>query len=147
MVKLEDEEYWKSMINMALTKFLVLRTLYHQPSHGYAILEKLAAFTRGCCTPTFGGIYPILRDLVSDGYATVEGKTVNGRKRKIYSLTEKGKNAYECALTTWKEVIPYLQRAVDELEGTSSLQGEVSDQIQGRNEKCRKEKRRVSRNG
>ncbi|MDH7508717.1 MAG: PadR family transcriptional regulator [Methanomassiliicoccales archaeon] len=145
-MKLEDEEYWKSMINMALTKFLILRTLYHQSSHGYAILEKLTEFTSGCCTPTFGAIYPILRDFVSDGYATVESKTVNGRKRKIYSLTEKGKNAYECALSTWREVIPYLQKAVDELEDTSSLHGENPDQNQGRGEKCQK-RRKVSRNG
>ncbi|MEM2944058.1 MAG: PadR family transcriptional regulator [Methanomassiliicoccales archaeon] len=116
MPDLADGNYWKSMMNMALTKFLVLRCLYQQPSHGYVILEKLRAFTEGCCTPTYGGIYPILRELVKEGYASVESETVDGRERKVYALTDRGRRAYECALSTWKEVIPYLQKAVDEMK-------------------------------
>ena len=35
---LEDGGYWKALINMSLTKFLILQTLHQEPCHGYAIL-------------------------------------------------------------------------------------------------------------
>ena len=113
-VRLEDKAYWKSLINMGLTKFFILRTLESQPLYGYAILERLAEFTRECCTPTYGAIYPILKEFVRGGYATVESQTVNGRKRKVYELTAKGRRAYRQALETWHEVLPYVIGIVEE---------------------------------
>lgn len=63
-MNLEDGGYWKSLINMSLTKFLILQTLHQESCHGYAILSRLERFTAGCCTPSFGGIYPVLKELV-----------------------------------------------------------------------------------
>lgn len=115
MPRLEDEAYWKSMLNMALTKFLVLRTLYHCPMHGYAIVDELKGFTKGCCIPTYGGVYPILKELVRGEYAVIRTETINGRRRKVYHLTEKGERAYLQALRTWREAMPYMERAIEDL--------------------------------
>lgn len=109
---LEDVEYWKSLINMSLTKFLILRTLQQEPCHGYAILERVQQFTQDCCTPTYGGIYPVLKQLVKGGYATVRPETTKGRKRRVYELTEKGKKAYLIAIEAWQEVLPFLAKIV-----------------------------------
>jgi len=111
-MKLENKDYWKSLINMSLTKSLILETLQKQPAHGYAILEKVALSTEGCCTPTYGGIYPVLKQLVEGDYATVESETVAGRERRVYELTSKGRNAYEAATAAWAEVLPYVSRIV-----------------------------------
>lgn len=111
---LEDKEYWKSLINMSLSKFLVLRTLGQGPVHGYMLSEKLVQFTQGCCTPTFGTIYPILKELLNGKYAKVRLETVDGRKRKVYELTDKGRMAYKVALDAWREVIPYLGKTIEE---------------------------------
>lgn len=113
-MNLEDRDYWKSLINMSLTRFLILQTLHQQPSHGYAVLERLEQFTQGCCTPTYGGIYPVLKQLVGGGYAGVEEETVSGRKRQIYELTEKGQNAYQIAIESWQEVLPYITKIVED---------------------------------
>ena len=111
-MNLEHKDYWKSLINMSLTRSLILETLCRQPSHGYAILENVAQSTQGCCTPTYGGIYPVLSQLVEGGYAQVEEETVGGRKRKVYEMTEKGREAYQAATDAWKEVLPYITRIV-----------------------------------
>ncbi len=113
-MQLEDKEYWKSLINMSLSKFFILQTLSRGPIHGYALLEKMREFTRGCCTPTYATIYPILNSLAKGGYASVKAEATGDRKRKIYELTEKGKKAYQEALEVWREVLPYLNQVVRE---------------------------------
>jgi len=114
MNDLEDPAYWKALVNMGLSKFFILRVLHTGPSHGYLVLEKLAEFTAGCCVPTYGTIYPILKELVEGGYAQVSTETVGGRQRKVYGLTAKGDRAYCNAVRVWREVIPYLTRVVVE---------------------------------
>jgi PadR family transcriptional regulator, regulatory protein PadR len=111
---LEKMEYWKSLINMSLTKFLILQTLHQEPCHGYAILERLERFTKGCCAPTYGGIYPVLKELIQGDYARARAETVGGRARRVYELTEKGKNAYQTATEAWQEVLPVLVKIVGE---------------------------------
>ena len=113
-MNLERKDYWKSLINMSLTRSLILEALNKQPAHGYAILEKVALSTQGCCTPTYGGIYPVLKQLVEGDYATVRSETVGGRERKVYELTGKGRHAYDAATAAWAEVLPFISRIVQD---------------------------------
>jgi DNA-binding PadR family transcriptional regulator len=117
-MQLESQTYWKSLINMSLSKFFILQTLYRGPTHGYALLEKLRLFTRGCCTPTYATIYPILNELADGGYASVKQESTGDRQRKVYELTEKGKSAYHEALVVWREVLPYLNNVVNTESGS-----------------------------
>jgi PadR family transcriptional regulator, regulatory protein PadR len=113
-MELESPVYWKSLINMSLSKFFILQTLHQGPTHGYALLEKMRLFTQGCCTPTYATIYPILNELARGGYALVKAEATGERQRKVYELTDKGKLAYQEALQVWREVLPYLNRVVSE---------------------------------
>ena len=113
-MRLENQSYWKSLINMSLSKFFILQTLHQGPTHGYALLEKMREFTQGCCTPTYGTIYPILTELAKGGYATVKSESTGDRPRKVYELTDKGKTAYNEALKVWREVLPYLNKVANE---------------------------------
>jgi PadR family transcriptional regulator, regulatory protein PadR len=113
-MELEKQAYWKSLINMSLSKFFILQTLNQGPTHGYALLEKMRLFTKGCCTPTYATIYPILTELAKGDYAVVKAESTGERKRKVYELTDKGKTAYQEALKVWREVLPYLNRVVRE---------------------------------
>lgn len=99
---------------MGLSKFLVLRTLKQGPAHGYVILKKVADFTKECCTPTYGAIYPILKELLKGDYVKAKTEIVEGRRRIVYELTEKGENAYSVAYAAWKEVVPFLNKIVEE---------------------------------
>ena len=54
--------YWAGTIKMSLSKFFILRVLHDGPMHGYDIARTVERITRGCCSPTEGTIYPVLRD-------------------------------------------------------------------------------------
>jgi len=115
MLDLDDPNYWKSLINIGLSKFFVLKLLYEEPSYGYEIFKKLSCLTEGCCVPTFGTIYPILAKLADEGYARIltPSHKTGGKRRKIYALTPKGKKAYKIALEAWRSSMPFIYKAVD----------------------------------
>lgn len=111
---LDTKEYWKSLINMSLSRFLILRALHRQSMHGYAVLQQVKEFTKGCCVPTYGTIYPVLKELERGGYCISEKEKIGKRQRKIYYLTAKGNEAYKIAIEAWIETLPYLNRIVNE---------------------------------
>ena len=112
---LTDLNYWKSLINIGLTKVLVLKVLSKGPNHGYGVLKELEAMTSGCCVPTFGTIYPILKELSQNGYAEIhEDQQLKGaRKRRVYTLTPSGIEAFKVALEAWRTTIPYIYKALE----------------------------------
>ncbi len=116
MSRLDDMTYWKSLINIGLSKILILKILSKGPNHGYGILKQLEDLTHDCCTPAFGTIYPILKELTSNGYAKVkeEDQIKGGQKRRVYTLTSAGLNAYKVALEAWRSTIPYIHRAIED---------------------------------
>jgi len=113
---LTDITYWKSLINIGLTKLLVLKVLSRGPTHGYGVLKKLESITSGCCVPTFGSIYPILKELNKSGYARVNEDTQlkGAQKRRVYTLTPLGAEAYTVALEAWRSTIPYIYKAIED---------------------------------
>jgi DNA-binding PadR family transcriptional regulator len=115
VMKLHELNYWKSLINIGLTKVLVLKVLSMGPNHGYGILKTLESMTSGCCIPTFGTIYPILKELTKHGYAEVKEDTQlkGAQKRRVYTLTPLGVEAYEVAIEAWRSTIPYIYKAIE----------------------------------
>lgn len=115
-MELTNVNYWISLINIGLTRVLVLKVLSKGPNHGYGILKELEAITSGCCVPTFGTIYPILKELSQNGYAEIhESKQLKGsRKRRVYTLTPLGVAAYQAALEAWRSTIPYIYKAIED---------------------------------
>jgi len=103
-VDLTDRAYWSGTIKMALSKFFVLRVLHDGPSHGYDIARAVERTTSGCCSPTEGGLYPVLREFEQGGYVTWEAEIVSGRERKVYTLTDKGRDAFRVGVEAWMEV-------------------------------------------
>lgn len=99
-----DRLYWNGIIKMSLSKFFILSVLRKQPMHGYEIARKVECSTKGCCAPTEGTIYPVLREFEQGGYVTVHTETVAGRGRKVYTLTDKGREAFAVATSAWMEV-------------------------------------------
>ena len=96
--------YWAGTIKMSLSKFFILRVLHDRPMHGYDIARAVERTTNGCCSPTEGTIYPVLREFEEGGYVTFEAEIVSGRQRKTYSLTDKGREAFRVAVEAWMEV-------------------------------------------
>ena len=103
-----DRVYWSGLIKMSLSRFFILSVLRTRPMHGYEIARAVECSTRGCCTPTEGTIYPVLREFERGGYVTVHAETVSGRGRKVYTLTDRGREAFSVATKAWMEVAEHI---------------------------------------
>jgi len=111
-LKYESRDYWAGLIKMSLSRFFILHALHRQALHGYEITKQVADITCGCCAPTEGSLYPVLKEFEENGLVTVEAQIVSGRERKVYTLSEAGENAYQVASQAWGEVSNYIQAAI-----------------------------------
>lgn len=107
-MKYETEEYWNGLVRMSLSRFFILRVLCCRSLHGYEIAKEVAALTEGCCAPTEGGLYPVLREFEENGLVTCVTELNGKRERKVYSLTEIGTQAYETASKAWVKAAEYI---------------------------------------
>lgn len=96
-----DPVYWNNTIKMSLSKFFMLCVLHQRSMHGYDVAKEVELKTNGCCTPTEGTIYPVLKQFEKGGYVTCSSEVVSGRERKVYTITVKGKKAFQVALKEW----------------------------------------------
>jgi DNA-binding PadR family transcriptional regulator len=105
-----DEAYWNGLIKMSLSKLFILCALREEPRHGYAIMKRVDEMSDGCCTPTEGSIYPTLEDFHDQGYVTADKRTVDGRERTIYELTDKGREAFDVGFSAWQNATDCLEQ-------------------------------------
>lgn len=106
-----DRAYWGGLIKMSLSRFFILCVLHQRPMHGYEIARTVARCTRSCCSPTEGTIYPALHEFENGGYLKASEEVVNGRRRKVYRLTARGREAYRVAAAAWLDVAGVIRDA------------------------------------
>lgn len=99
-----DRAYWNGLIKMSLSKFFILCVLNQRSLHGYDITKAVEEHTQGCCAPTPGALYPVLKEYEAGGYVTAEEQVVGGRRRKVYSITDKGRTAFRVAVEAWSDI-------------------------------------------
>ncbi|SEG00326.1 Transcriptional regulator PadR-like family protein [Halpernia humi] len=59
--------------------------------YGYQLMQRAKELTKGELEMTEGALYPLLHKLENEGLIYAELQNVNGRDRKYYFLTNKGK--------------------------------------------------------
>jgi DNA-binding PadR family transcriptional regulator len=99
-----NRAYWNGLIKMSLSKFFILCVLQTRPRHGYEITRTVERTTNGCCSPAEGTIYPVLREFEQGGYVTAHTEVVHGRQRKVYTIINRGRVAFQVAMAAWMEV-------------------------------------------
>lgn len=102
-------DYWNSTIRMSLSKFFILCVLHEKDLHGYDIAKEVVRRTDGCCAPQEGTIYPVLKQFTEGGYVIFETEVVSGRERKIYTITDKGREAFKIGLAEWMKITRALE--------------------------------------
>jgi len=71
---------------------IILRLLAQEVKmYGYQMTQRAKEMTKGELEMTEGALYPILHKLEAEGMIESEVQQINGRDRKYYLLTEKGK--------------------------------------------------------
>ena len=82
----------KSLEPLPITKILFLALLKENPKlSGYDLMQKVEEFSKGFIHMQSGSIYPTLHELENLDLVKSE-QELNGRKRRVYFITENGKN-------------------------------------------------------
>jgi DNA-binding PadR family transcriptional regulator len=90
---------WLKETQKGYIRIATLILLNKKPHHGYEIMKEIKERTRGFWKPTAGGIYPILKNLKESGYIKGEWDTKTKRRKRIYIITEAGKNVLKRAIS------------------------------------------------
>ena len=112
MADFTNKIYWENMVKMSLSRYFVLYALTQQSMHGYGISKWIGEVTNGCCHPTEGSLYPMLKEFEKGGYVTSETMSVSGRERKVYTITKKGWDAFAAAKEVWGHAAKLLQDSI-----------------------------------
>ena len=83
-------------------ELLVLSALRSEPAHGYGIIKTIRARSSGEFDLLEGSIYPALHRLEERGLVRSSWATSDGRRRRVYSLTRKGRASLRDYETEWE---------------------------------------------
>ena len=81
---------------------LLLSVLANGPAHGYAVIETLRQSSSGIFDLPEGTIYPALHRLEKQSLLSSDWTEESGRRKRIYKLTAKGKQALSQRQGEWK---------------------------------------------
>jgi PadR family transcriptional regulator, regulatory protein PadR len=88
----------------ASTNLLVLAALARRPSYGYEIVRRINEAAGGVFTWQEGTIYPLLHKLQKDRLVSAQWREAeNGRKRKYYTVTPRGRSALQQHVSHWHQ--------------------------------------------
>ncbi len=88
---------------------LILAVLATEPAHGYRIIEELKGRSGGTFSLPEGTVYPALHRLERGGLLSSGWSDANGRRRRVYRLTRRGRTRLEASRSEWRD----FARAVD----------------------------------
>jgi PadR family transcriptional regulator, regulatory protein PadR len=81
---------------------LILKTLAHEPNHGFGITLHVQTASEGLLRVEEGSLYPALHRLERDKLIQGEWKvTPNGRRARFYRLTAAGRKRLADAEQNW----------------------------------------------
>jgi PadR family transcriptional regulator, regulatory protein PadR len=81
---------------------LLLAILMEGPAHGYAVIETLRRRSNGTFDLPEGTIYPALHRLEKQSLLSSDWTDESGRRKRIYRLTPKGKQALSKRQQEWR---------------------------------------------
>ena len=85
-------------------ELLLLRLLQDNEMYGYELVQAVQAQTEAAITLGEGVIYPVLHALEREGALTSNRKTVNGRSRVYYRVTELGSQRFADLKGNWSRI-------------------------------------------
>ncbi len=92
---------------------LLLAMLEESPAHGYLIARRLEQASAGVFELAEGTMYPALHRLERRGLVSTETIVVEGRKRRVYTLTASGRDALLGEITEWRRFSTGVARTIE----------------------------------
>jgi transcriptional regulator len=91
---------------------LLLATLRRGPLHGYGIVEALRSASAGAFDLAEGTVYPALYRLEAAGLLSSSWTKANGRRRRVYELTNRGRGELARERDEWQAFAHAVQAVV-----------------------------------
>jgi DNA-binding PadR family transcriptional regulator len=113
----EDEiaaSNWLKETQKGYIRIATLILLSKKPHYGYEIMKEIKERTRGFWKPTAGGIYPILKSLKEAGYIKGEWDAETRRRKRIYVITEAGRNVLKRAIAKENQLAATMKSLFEE---------------------------------
>ncbi len=108
----------------ASSRPLILAVLRRGESYGYALLGQVREMSDGELDWSDGMLYPVLRRLEHQGLVRSRwGRSDEGRRRRYYVLTKRGRAALMTGLPLWREAQANMVGAL----GQERLNGFLND--------------------
>ena len=85
------------------TTMLLLKLLEEKDMYGYMMIEELTKKSDDTFSLKAGTLYPLLHAMEEKGFVTSYEASNNGRQRKYYSITKKGKGHLKEKKQEWKQ--------------------------------------------
>src|SRR3954451_20110548 len=80
---------------------LILAALVDSPTHGYDVIGRIRDRSTGAFDLAEGTVYPALHRLEGGDLLSSRWKEIDGRRRKIYYVTPKGRRRLADARSRW----------------------------------------------
>jgi len=105
----EDSAPSKDVVRGTLD-LLILKALSLEPSHGWAIAQRLESLSRDALRVGQGSLYPALQRLEEKGWIDSRWKaTDRNRRTKIYELTRAGRRALGREAESWRQYVDMVE--------------------------------------
>ncbi len=86
-------------------EMLVLRTLAHEPMHGWGIAQRIDAMSKSVFLVTQGSLYPALVRMRRRGWVKPSWRvTENNRRARYYEITAGGRRQLAAERASWQRV-------------------------------------------
>ena len=96
------------------SEIIILTLLAQEPMYGYRITRELEQRSGGYFNMKEGLLYPTLHRMEQEGLVESEWRTGTGkRRRKYYTITEKGRQALAAQKAEWRTFTERLLQLLD----------------------------------
>lgn len=102
-------------INNNLLDACVLATLKHEDTYGYRLTQEIKLVMN----ISESTLYPVLRRLQKDNYLDIYDVAVDGRNRRYYRITDKGREFLTSYINEWDSYVTSINKL---------LKGELHDE-------------------
>lgn len=93
---------------------LLLAALRRAPLHGYAIIEHIRSTSSDRIDYAEGTVYPALHRLEDEGLLRSNWVDVDGRRRRAYDLTARGRKALDGRREDWERFAAGVQAVLNQ---------------------------------
>ena len=88
---------------------MLMGVLRERPAHGYALIAALRERSNGEFDLAEGTIYPALHRLEQTGLVDSSIEIAQGRRRRIYQLTARGRKQFAVQRREWQGFVANMQ--------------------------------------